>query len=111
MRWACTFYELLTGSPPFTASNPHEWVHCHVARQPAAPHTSAFRRVPLQVSALVMKLLAKGADDRYQTAAGVVEDPPPLRSLLEGDRKHRRVRARERGCLQSPADSRAALRT
>jgi serine/threonine protein kinase len=32
-----TFYEMLTGSLPFTASDPMEWVHCHIARQPAAP--------------------------------------------------------------------------
>ena len=41
-----TFYEMLTGSLPFTASDPMEWVHCHIARQPAAPseRLRTFRR-------------------------------------------------------------------
>ena len=30
-----TLYEVLTGSLPFTASDPMEWVHCHIARQPS----------------------------------------------------------------------------
>src|SRR5215831_8726273 len=45
-----TLYELLTGRLPFTASEPMEWVHCHLARRP---------EVPRAVSALIMKLLAK----------------------------------------------------
>ena len=40
-----TFYEMLTGSLPFTASDPMEWVHCHIARQPAAP-SERVRNVP-----------------------------------------------------------------
>ena len=37
MHLASRFYEMLTGSLPFTASDPMEWVHCHIARQPAPP--------------------------------------------------------------------------
>ena len=68
-----TFYQMLTGALPFTASDPMEWVHCHVARQPAPP---AERRmeVPGVISAVVMKLLAKTAEERYQTAAGLEAD-------------------------------------
>ena len=33
-----TFYEMLTGTLPFTAADPMEWVHCHIARQPAPPN-------------------------------------------------------------------------
>ena len=40
-----TFYEMLTGSLPFTASDPMEWVHCHIARQPAAP-SERLKNVP-----------------------------------------------------------------
>lgn len=68
-----TFYEMLTGSLPFTASDPMEWVHCHIARQPAAP-SELLETVPASVSAITMKLLSKTAEERYQTAAGVESD-------------------------------------
>jgi PAS domain S-box-containing protein len=68
-----TLYELLTGSLPLTASDPMEWVHCHIARQPVPPH-ERFGNVPLTVSAIVMKLLAKTPEERYQTAYGARSD-------------------------------------
>ena len=68
-----TFYEMLTGVLPFTASDPMEWVHCHIARQPVAPDQYA-KDIPAPLSAIVMKLLAKTAEERYQTAAGVAGD-------------------------------------
>ncbi len=68
-----TLYQMLTGYLPFTAADPLEWVHCHIARRPVPP---AERRenVPAPVSAIVMKLLAKTAEERYQTAAGLEHD-------------------------------------
>ena len=74
-----TLYELLTGTLPFTASDPMEWVHCHIARQPLPP-AERLIDVPLSVSAIIMKLLAKTPEERYQTAAGVESD---LRRCLE----------------------------
>jgi serine/threonine protein kinase len=68
-----TLYEMVTGSLPFTASDPMEWVHCHIARQPLPPGERCTE-VPGAVSALIMKLLAKTAEERYQTAAGVEHD-------------------------------------
>ena len=68
-----TFYQMLTGVLPFTASAPMEWVHCHLARRPVPP-AERLKGVPGPISAIVMKLLAKRAEDRYQTAAGLDRD-------------------------------------
>jgi len=68
-----TLYELLTGTLPFTASDAMEWIHCHIARQPVPPRERS-NDVPEPVSAIVVKLLAKTAEERYQTAAGVEAD-------------------------------------
>jgi serine/threonine protein kinase len=53
---------MLTGALPFTAADPLEWVHCHIARQPIPPSDRAG--VPEPLSSLIMKLLAKNAEDR-----------------------------------------------
>src|ERR1700676_3283986 len=68
-----TFYEMLTGTLPFTAADPMEWVHCHIARQPVPPDERSAG-VPGPLAAIVMKLLAKTAEARYQTAVGVEAD-------------------------------------
>ncbi|MFL9930238.1 AAA family ATPase [Paraburkholderia sp. RL18-103-BIB-C] len=68
-----TFYQMLTGSLPFSASEPMEWIHCHIARKPVPPG-ERVKRVPAQVSRIVMKLLAKTAEERYQTAVGLQHD-------------------------------------
>ena len=81
-----TLYEMLTGELPFTAAYPMAWVHCHVARQPVPP-SERVPAVSAQISSIVMKLLAKIAEDRYQTAAGVLADLQ--RCLTEWERQHR----------------------
>src|SRR6266404_6218779 len=68
-----TLYQMLTGSLPFTAADPMEWVHCHIARKPVPP-SERLETVPAVVSALILKLLAKTAEERYQTAAGLERD-------------------------------------
>ena len=68
-----TLYEILTGSLPFSVTDPMELVHCHIARQPV-PLGERLTGIPSAVSAIVMKLLAKTAEERYQTAAGVARD-------------------------------------
>jgi PAS domain S-box-containing protein len=81
-----TLYEMLTGTLPFMASDPMELVHCHIARQPTPPCVK-LKGVPDPVSAIIMKLLAKTAEERYQTASGAASD---LRHCLaEWETQHR----------------------
>ncbi|WP_456656121.1 ATP-binding protein [Bradyrhizobium sp. JR3.5] len=68
-----TLYEMLTGRLPFAASDPMEWVHCHIARPPPAPREQVSE-IPDVLSSIVMKLLEKTAEQRYQTASGLEAD-------------------------------------
>ena len=68
-----TFYEMLTGTLPCRAADPLEWVHFHIARAPRPPEELA-PCVPGPVSAIVLQLLSKVAEDRYQTARGLRHD-------------------------------------
>uniref|UniRef100_UPI00312B87B0 serine/threonine protein kinase n=1 Tax=Microcoleus sp. CAWBG640 TaxID=2841653 RepID=UPI00312B87B0 len=68
-----TFYEMLTGELPFSAIDPLELVHCHIARIAPSPR-SLNPEIPEAISAIVMKLLAKTAENRYQTAEGLKFD-------------------------------------
>src|SRR6202041_2931693 len=67
-----TLYRMLTGALPFAAADPLEGVHCHIARRPTVPSDRAA--VPEPLATIVMKLLAKNAEDRYQTALGLEAD-------------------------------------
>ena len=67
-----TLYQMLTGHLPFDAADPLEWVHCHIARRPTPPDERVT--VPEPLSAITMKLLAKNAEERYQTASGLEAD-------------------------------------
>jgi PAS domain S-box-containing protein len=82
-----TLYEMVTGTLPFTASDPMELVHSHIARQ-AVPPGERLNGIPGPVSAVVMKLLAKTAEERYQTAAGAASD---LRRCLDEWRTRGRI--------------------
>jgi PAS domain S-box-containing protein len=68
-----TLYELLTGSAPFMGGDPLEIVHSHLARMPVPP-CDVNPLIPEMVSAIVMKLLAKSPEDRYQSAWGLQHD-------------------------------------
>ncbi|WP_437676984.1 trifunctional serine/threonine-protein kinase/ATP-binding protein/sensor histidine kinase [Sorangium sp. So ce131] len=74
-----TLYEMLTGVLPFRATDPLELLHSHIAREPTPPHERR-PEVPEVVSDIVMKLLSKAAEDRYQSAHGLRAD---LRECLE----------------------------
>jgi PAS domain S-box-containing protein len=82
-----TLYQMLTGGLPFTAADPMEWVHCHIARRPVPP-AERLNEIPGTVSAIIMKLLAKTAEDRYQTAVGLEAD---LRRCLAEWETQRRI--------------------
>jgi PAS domain S-box-containing protein len=78
-----TLHELATGELPFSAANALEWIHCHIAREPAP----AGDALPPQLYAIIRKLLAKNAEERYQTAAGLAADLQRCLDQLEaGDR-------------------------
>ncbi|WP_437905836.1 AAA family ATPase [Sorangium sp. So ce327] len=66
-------YEMLTGTLPFQASDPVEWVYCHIAQKPVPPH-ALVSSIPPLVSQAVLKLLSKAAEERYQSAAGLRHD-------------------------------------
>ena len=68
-----TFYELLTHCLPFDTTDAMELVHCHIALTPVPPH-KVNHEIPLAVSEIVMKLLAKTAEERYQSAWGIQAD-------------------------------------
>lgn len=67
------YYRMLTGTLPFVTTDPLEMVHCHIARPPVAPAV-LNAAIPPVLSELVMKLLEKKAEDRYQSAYGVMQD-------------------------------------
>ncbi len=68
-----TFYELLTGQLPFPTQDVLELIHCHIAKPPIPPH-ELNAAIPQPVSDLILKLMAKNAEDRYQSAWGIKAD-------------------------------------
>ena len=93
-----TFYEMFVGGLPFTAGDPMEWIHCHIARLPPSP---SLRRseIPEPLSAIILKLLAKASEERYQTAAGVEADLGHCLSALEA---HGRIESFPLGARDVP---------
>ncbi|WNG30096.1 AAA family ATPase [Cystobacter fuscus] len=77
-----TFYQLLTGRLPFTGRDLLEWFHAHLAQAPVPPH-QVVPGLPRALSSLVMKLLSKRAEERYQGAEGLRFD---LERILNGER-------------------------
>lgn len=73
------FYRLFTGKLPFENTDPNELVHAHIARMPVWPVTH-----PTQLGAIVMKLLAKKPEDRYQTTRGILTDLTTCKNGLMG---------------------------
>jgi predicted ATPase/signal transduction histidine kinase/tRNA A-37 threonylcarbamoyl transferase component Bud32 len=78
-----TFYELLTGVRPFQGRDALEWFHAHMAQLPRPPH-ELVASIPPVLSAIVMRCLAKVAEERYQSAEGLRHD---LAECVEGLRR------------------------
>ncbi|MGC1525124.1 MAG: AAA family ATPase [Phormidesmis sp.] len=68
-----TLYKLLTGQVPFLGTDPLELVHCHIAKPPV-PVQEVNAAIPVMISQIVLKLMAKNAEDRYQSASGLKRD-------------------------------------
>ncbi|MCP5003761.1 MAG: AAA family ATPase, partial [Planctomycetes bacterium] len=78
-----SFYEMLTGRVPFEAAEPLELVHCHIAKNPVPP-CKLNKGLPKVVSEIVMKLLSKNAEDRYQSAYGIRRDLEGCSGYVDG---------------------------
>ncbi|MCP4298715.1 MAG: AAA family ATPase, partial [Proteobacteria bacterium] len=68
-----TLYEMLTGSLPFEAADTIGWVHSHIAKNPLPPN-KIEPSIPEAVMNIVLKLMAKNAEDRYQSTRGIIRD-------------------------------------
>jgi PAS domain S-box-containing protein len=77
-----TFYELLTGELPFQTNDPMELVHCHLAKQPLPVH-QVNPTIPPALSAIVGRMMAKNAEDRYQSAWGLRHDLEKCQQQLQ----------------------------
>ncbi len=75
-----TYYQILTGTLPFVYTDPMEMIYAHIARLPAAPYQK--NGVPQILSEIVMKLLEKNPEDRYQSAEGLLYDLKKCRDVL-----------------------------
>ncbi|MFC1670999.1 PAS domain S-box protein [Spirochaetota bacterium] len=66
-------YLMITGKLPFEYKDPMELVHCHIARQPESPH-EIDKDIPMAISNIIMKLMSKSPEERYQSASGIKYD-------------------------------------
>jgi predicted ATPase/signal transduction histidine kinase len=76
------FYEMLTGGPPFVSTDPVQLVHAHLARPPVPP-VQVNPSVPAVLSDVVVRLLAKMPESRYQSAKSLFEDLREAKARLE----------------------------
>ena len=89
-----TLYALATGAPPFAGTDTLSLIHAHLARTPVPPQERA-PWLPPRVAELILTLLAKEPDDRYQSAAGLAHDLEQLHTALAADQPLAAVRLKE----------------
>ena len=102
------FYEMLTGRPPFVSADPVQLVHAHLARAPVPP-IQGNPSVPGVLSDIVLKLLAKMPEGRYQSAGALLADLREAQERLEQTGLHRALRAGPGGCGRGAAAARTAV--
>ncbi len=88
-----TLYEMLTGQLPFQSEDPMELIHAHIARTPREPHEIRMT-VPVPLTRIIMRLLSKTAEERYQNCFGLLAD---LKTCREGFQKTGRIELLELG--------------
>lgn len=76
-----SFYHMLTGRPPFEADNPMEMFHAHIAKTPVTP-SELFSDIPLVLSDIIMQLIRKAPEERYQNSFGLQADLETCRQNL-----------------------------
>jgi len=76
-----TFYHLLTNSLPFDYKDPISMVHAHIAKKPEPPYER--NKTPKPLSKIIMKLLEKNPEDRYQSIEGLIWDLEKCKSALD----------------------------
>ncbi|MBE9103225.1 trifunctional serine/threonine-protein kinase/ATP-binding protein/sensor histidine kinase [Vacuolonema iberomarrocanum] len=81
-----TLFELLTGQLPFQTSDPMELMHCHIAQPPPLAHEHDLDIPPI-LAMLVQRLMAKNAEDRYQSALGLKHDLETLQAQYQAQGK------------------------
>ncbi|WP_420840310.1 trifunctional serine/threonine-protein kinase/ATP-binding protein/sensor histidine kinase [Argonema galeatum] len=81
-----TFYEMLAGQLPFQSNDTLELVHLHIAKQPTPPQ-QLNPEIPQAISEIVMKLMAKNAENRYQSVLGIKADLEKCLSQLQSEGK------------------------
>ncbi|WP_395687922.1 AAA family ATPase [Caenimonas koreensis] len=81
--FGATLYEMATGRPPFESNDTLQIVHDHLVREPQVP-SQVNASVPAGLSAIILRLLAKTPEDRYQSAEGLLHDLQRLRVELDG---------------------------
>nr|MDJ0556368.1 AAA family ATPase [Microcoleaceae cyanobacterium MO_207.B10] len=78
-----TFFEMLNGKLPFETKDPMELVHCHLSKMPVLGSREEETQIPEMLMEIVMKLMAKNAEDRYQSALGLKYDLEKCRQEWE----------------------------